>query len=263
LPGIGDLINSFQSEVESASDSFLQTGLAKDAQKTAEKEAFEAMLHHLRTTSSAASVVKVETFNRSKKRLLNELAGRPQIEAADLAGLFQHLATLTSDLMDLELRQVEHFDEILNEFENKFMELKQASLDAQQGFFRIIEEHENNYTRDLMQLVSELLEKAAKDDLPADLPDEAAALLSDRDTALNAVTSSHDVHVGKLYKREDEAKTNEEHNCKSTVRFYRDAEHERSRSRIVELKDFEKRVTIELNDLISVDLDDDLDGEPE
>merc|ERR1719230_1553284 len=93
----------------------------------------------------------------------------------------------------------------MNEFENKYREINAACLEAEQSYFRAVEECENSYLRDLMTLVNELLEKAAKEELPEDLPEEASNLLIDRDTCLTAITGSHDIHVGKLYKREEEA----------------------------------------------------------
>ena len=154
-------------------------------------------------------------------------------------------------------------DEKITNYENKFSEIKISCLEGQQSYFRIVEEHENNYTRDLMQLVNELLEKASKEELPGDIPDEASSLLIDRDTCMNAITGSHDIHVGRLYKFEDEVKNNEEMLCKRTIRNYREDEHTRSRNRIVELKAFEDACLNELMDMVSREVDDDVDGDPE
>ena len=263
LPGISDIVNSFQSEVESASDLFLQTGLVKDQQKSREIQLFETAVHNLRVQYASESVNMIETFGRSKKRSLRELASQSHVEQDDLDHLRVSLTNLSSALMDLEMRQVEQFEDLMGKFENKFSEIKISCLEGQQSYFRIVEEHENNYTRDLMQLVNELLEKASKEELPGDIPDEASSLLIDRDTCMNAITGSHDIHVGRLYKFEDEVKNNEEMLCKRTIRNYREDEHTRSRNRIVELKAFEDACLNELMDMVSREVDDDVDGDPE
>ena len=263
LPGISDIINSFQSEVESASDLFLQNGLVKDQQKTHEVKLFETAVHNLRVKYASESVSMIEAFGRSKKRRLKELALSHHIDQSDLDHLRFSLASLCSALMDLEMRQVEQFEDLMSEFENKFSEIKSSCLEGQQSYFRVVEEHENNYTRDLMQLVNELLEKAAKEELPGDIPEEASSLLVDRDTCMNAITGSHDIHVGRLYKFEDEVKNNEEMLCRQTIRNYRDEEHSRSRNRIVELKALEDACASELMDMVTREVDDDVDGDPE
>lgn len=263
LPGISDIINSFQSEVESASDLFLQTGLARDQQKKHEENQFDLALHRLRVKYAQESVCMMEDFGRKKKRALKALTDQPHIEWIDLDPLRATLNDLISSLMDLEMRQVEQCEEIIGEYETKYFEIKQACLDGQQSYFRLIEEHENNYTRDLMQLVNELLEKAVKEELPEDLPDEASSLLIDRDACMNAITGSHDIHVGRLYRREDEAKHNEELLFKRALRKYRDEEHTRSRNRIIELKSFEEACLSDLKELITRENDDEADGDPD
>jgi hypothetical protein len=171
LPGFGDPLQSFQSEVESASDSYLTTGLVKFAAKEKALQLFDAALLTLRTACAAESVSVIEAFQRTKKRALKVLlASRPSVDEEDLEPLKAALADLADALMDLEVRQVERFEDLLSEcvsffpragaevvdqaraprllqnrFERQFSELKQACLDAQQGFFRIVEEHEANY----------------------------------------------------------------------------------------------------------------------
>ena len=113
-----------------------------------------------------------------------------------------------------------------------------------------------------MALVNELLEKAAKEELPEDLPEEASNLLIDRDTCLTAITGSHDIHVGKLYKREEETKFNEIQHCTETIRNYRDEEHTRNRNRIIEIQEFLESNRKQLSDLVTREVIDEYDDVP-
>jgi len=257
LPGVIDIINSFQSEVESASDLLLQTGLTRDEQKRHNESEFECALYRLREKFAKESVILVENFERLKKLTLKALLDSHRIESNDLEILQASLANLISSLVDLEMRQVEQCEDIIAEYEARFLEVKLACLEGQQSYFRLIEEHENNFTRDLMHLVNELLDKAVKEELPEDLSDEAHSLLVDRDACTNAITGSHDVHVGRLYRREDEAKHTEEILFKLAITRHRDDEHDRSRSRIIELKTYEDTCCNELKALVSQDIDED------
>jgi len=86
LPGISDVLNSFQSEVESASDSFLQAGLQKDASKKEKIAAFEKNLDDLREKFTTDSITELEAFAKFKKHTLRDvlLAARGGGEGDDL-----------------------------------------------------------------------------------------------------------------------------------------------------------------------------------
>ena len=288
LPGVTDVYNSFQSEVESASDTFLQAGLAKDKQKNEDVTSFDQRLTELREKYTQDSITEIEAFAKFKKHQLRDIAKRqasdmfpdtvpdtkeesPVVSTAQLSGplepsdvepISKKLEELYETLMDFEMYQQEKFEQYMNDFEVKYAELKDAALEGQQGYFRVLEDHESTYTKEVMQLVTDLVEKASKDELSGfDVDDDAAALLDDRDACLNAVTGSHDVHVGKLFKVEDEAKNNEELHCKDLIKRYRDDEHKRNRDRIYEIMTYKDSVQQELNDLLNRDLDaDGLDG---
>ena len=251
FPGVSSIMNSFQSEVESASDVFQREGLARYQLKKREERQFEFALRQLRAKYANESIDLVTKFGRIKKKTLKSLALKQNIESYDLDPLRVALRKLISLLKDLEMRQVEQCEELIGEFETKYFEVKQSCLEGQQAYFRRLEDHETNFIRMLSLLVGELLDKAAKDELPGDLPSEISSLLTDRDSCMNAITGSHDIHVGKLYRREDEAKHNEGLLFKGTLRYYRDEEHLRSRCRISELNDFEGACLNEFSRLTS------------
>jgi hypothetical protein len=142
LAGINDIVANFQSEVESASDQFLtvrvprgragapqgvnrppsspsQVGLEKDKSKGRETSRFSVALKELRQQYAGDSVKMIEEFNRQKKRVFRQLQiqNRDHVEHGDLEELRAEVAKLGNALMDLEMRQVEQFEDIMNEFE--------------------------------------------------------------------------------------------------------------------------------------------------
>jgi hypothetical protein len=50
------------------------------------------------------------------------------------------------ELMNIELRQVEKFEALVDEFENRLNELKTEALEGQQLFFRSIEDLEEKFS---------------------------------------------------------------------------------------------------------------------
>jgi len=167
------------------------------------------------------------------------------------------LDELYEKLMDLEIQQRQQFEEFLSEFENVFGELRNQCLDVQGNYFRAVEEAEENYFASLTLLANELLEKAGKDELPEDMSDEAASLLVDRDSLINCVASSHDIHVSKLFSSEELTGSKERTKFMVMVSTYTDDAQRRNRSRVMELYNFvqdsKKEIFTRMNDSVVED----------
>jgi hypothetical protein len=58
----------------------------------------------------------------------------------------QHCLQVCDELMNIELRQVEKFEALVDEFENRLNELKTEALEGQQLFFRSIEDLEEKFS---------------------------------------------------------------------------------------------------------------------
>lgn len=284
--------NSFHGEVDAASDAFLQNGQAQNEQKKAEKAAFEEKVYSIRLNYAEKSREKIEEFERQKKRALRAFAADPE-EKTVFDSLRSTLDKLYFELMGFEMKQVSEFEQAMDAYENSCLAFKTTALESQQGYFRQIEEHENTFHKDLMQLVNDILDKAAKqqqrsaadhqtagedddeegsssphhqstseielggggdiiddDDTTASGGAALSLLLADRDSYINAVTSSHDIHVSTLFKIEDLAKNKEEKRCKTVIKTQRDEEQTRNRERVMEITAFKQGVLNELDDLL-------------
>jgi hypothetical protein len=65
-----------------------------------------------------------------------------------------------------------------------------------------------------------MLDKAAKNELPEDVPDDLSNLIIDRDTCMASVVGSHDIHIGKLLAREDETRAAETRGMATVIDGY-------------------------------------------
>ncbi len=61
------------------------------------------------------------------------------------------------ELMTLELAQVEKFDTIVDDFDNRLNEMKNVALEMQQTFFRAIEAMEEKFFTDIGALIVDLV----------------------------------------------------------------------------------------------------------
>jgi hypothetical protein len=200
LPGIQDKKARFSSEVDELCQQFLELGLGKDKAKTAERDAFTSAIAQMRQYYLDESVKLTSNWVVKLKRTTRELQLQERIFKMDIVKPEKELDALHSALMDLELRQVEHFETVHSEFDTKYRELNANVLESHMSFFRKMEDCEKEYNKEVITLANELLDQAAKEELPEDLSEEAQNLLLDRDTCLSAITGSHDVHVNKIFK---------------------------------------------------------------
>lgn len=159
--------------------------------------------------------------------------------------------------MSIELRLVEKFDHLVDDFEERLSELKAAALDAQQLFFRAVEEQEDKFSTQLRAVAVDLVERLAREELVDDyLDDEGMGLVVDKDSCMAVISASHDMHIGRILKREDEARGTETRRFAELISGHRNAERARNRNRILEIHEFCKSSKASLNSLLSMDEED-------
>jgi hypothetical protein len=121
-----------------------------------------------------------------------------------------------------------------------------------------VEEAEETYLHAVAALANEYLEKSGKDELNHELfSEEATALLVDRDILLNMISSSHDIHVGKLFKADEDCKNREMSKFHGIVNAYQQDATARNRSRIMEMHSFVQENKREIALIMEEDVVDD------
>ena len=70
---------------------------------------------------------------------------------------------------------------MVDEYDNRLVELKNQSVEGQQSFFRAIEAMEDEFSKNLGALVADLMDKLGGDRRGL-LDDEAMSLLMDKET---------------------------------------------------------------------------------
>ncbi|CAM9261125.1 unnamed protein product [Ascophyllum nodosum] len=267
LPGVEDMLEHYRMHVQGVAESYRRVGLVNASKKEIQVKLFDAAVRDLRRDYVRRSLQMIEVFAKTKKKTFNELYAEEGIDPADLTPLNTQLDGLESALMDLEIYQVEQHEQLMGEFETNYTELKDHCFEMQHTFFRAVEEHEEGFFSSIMQLAQaryttqtlDMLEKVAKNELAEDTPDELSNLLIDRDTCMNTVTSSHDLHIGKLLGKEDETRASEVRAMTEIVESRREEERTRNRNRVLELRDFFEGNRCQIAELISNKLLDDYD----
>lgn len=164
-------------------------------------------------------------------------------------------------MMNIEVRQVEKFEALVDEFENRLNEMKNETLEAQQLFFRAIEELEEKFSTGLRAVAMDLIDRFARDELDQEYfdDDEAMSLVVDKDSCMSVLTSSHDNHVGKIQKKEDEARSLEMRRFQDCMSKYLNQESTRNRDRVLQVHEFSRQSKASLHALLATDEDDGFD----
>ncbi|GMH65742.1 hypothetical protein TrRE_jg4963 [Triparma retinervis] len=237
LPQINDIVEDLQNSINTQSEELKDKGLALQKQKEEEIEKFEKALEGVRAKGASVSIKKIEDFARQKKRVFRDI----EVNDASLTTaepLLDNLKGLYDQLMDMEMQQVQQFQELLDQFENAYGILKSQCAEQTTNYFKTIQEAEEKYHEDVTKLANELLSKAGEGELPEGLTEDAKNLLVDRDALMASISSSHDIHVSKAYAAESIMEEKEKHNAETIVKKYTDDAATRNRSRIMELFKF-------------------------
>uniref|UniRef100_A0A452TF20 Dynein regulatory complex subunit 3 n=1 Tax=Ursus maritimus TaxID=29073 RepID=A0A452TF20_URSMA len=108
---------------------------------------------------------------------------------------------------------------------------------------------ENHHHEKLLEISINTLEKILKGELDEDLPDDLRALFVDKDTIVNAVGASHDIHLLKIDNREDELVTRTNSWCAHLVDTIHKNEMMRNRGRVKEISQYIDHMQNELDSL--------------
>ena len=159
----------------------------------------------------------IDAFNKSNRELVLLLTKETPAAAYTLTEVTSMVEALTSELdelgdvlMTLELRQVEKCDAQIDEFDNRLNDMKNSTLELQTTVFRAVEKMEDDLFQDTAALITDLMGRLAREELAEDyLDDEAMTLLMDRESCMGVLGLSHDMHIGRLLKMEDQARNQE------------------------------------------------------
>lgn len=268
LPGTKDCIEVFRSQFKSFSDEFIKTAMETYGKKKKEIGEFTRVIKQIRTKDDSESTQLIETFEKSKKTALASLMfsynnhdvgspGQRSDHQDTVKKLLDELDNVGDELMSIELRLVEKFEFLMDEFENRMNEIKNACLEMQQGFFRAVEEQEDKFSVNLRSGAMDLVERLLKEELAEDyLDDEAMKLVGDKDVCNTALSGSHDLHLGKILKREDEARALENRRFQELISNLNSTEKARNRDRILQIHDFCGETKRKLKELLSMEEED-------
>ncbi|OBS57779.1 hypothetical protein A6R68_11094, partial [Neotoma lepida] len=212
-------------------------GLKQQEKRTLELDTFNECIQEAIKENQDQGKLKVSKFE--ERHLLNLNAIR---EESDLPSIEKRLLDCSEDitelfnmLMTLEMQLVEQLEETINLFERNITDL--------------CRDLENHHHEKILEIAINTLEKILKGEMDEDLPDDVRALFVDKDTIVNAVGASHDIHLLKIDNREDELVTGINSWCAQLLDKIHKDEITRNRKRVKEINQYIDHMQNELDNL--------------
>jgi hypothetical protein len=145
--------------------------------------------------------------------------------------------------MGIELRLVDKFDALVDDFYYRLQDLKDATLEMQRKFFPAVVDLEKDFNLQIRkQMIEEIDSFQRGDQVTIDryLSTEAGNLIVDKELCMNLIQSLHEKHTSLIATREDQANELEKKRFQEIVGLAKSTERQRNRNRVLEIHEFGK-----------------------
>ncbi|XP_036924725.1 dynein regulatory complex subunit 3 isoform X2 [Sturnira hondurensis] len=256
LHGAGELLEAYKDKFVIICLNIFEYGLKQQEKRKVELDTFNECVQEAIQENQEQGKRRIAEFE--EKHLLSLSAIRDESELSNLetkiAECSKDISELFNTLMTLEMQLVEQLEETINMFERNIIDLVGLFIENVQSLMAQCRDLENHHHEKLLEIAISALEKTVKGELDEDLPDEVRALFVDKDTVVNAVGSSHDIHLLKIDNREDELVTRVNSWCTHLVDKIHKDEIMRNRRRVKEISQYIDHMQNELDNLECSDI---------
>lgn len=251
LPGVSELLEAYKDKFVIICLNIFEYGLKQQEKRKTELDTFNECIREAIQENQEQGKRRIAEFE--EKLLLNLSTIREESEVPSIEKKItecgEDVAELFNVLMTLEMQLVEQLEETINMFERNIIDLVGLFVENVQSLMAQCRDLENHHHEKLLEISINTLEKIVKGELDEDLPDDVRALFVDKDTIVNAVGASHDIHLLKIDNREDELVTRVNSWCTHLVDKIHTDEIMRNRKRVKEINQYIDHTQGELDNL--------------
>ncbi|XP_068835136.1 dynein regulatory complex subunit 3 [Capricornis sumatraensis] len=256
LPGVGELLEAYKDKFVIICLNIFEYGLKQQEKRKAELDTFMECVQEAIQENQEQGKLKIAKFE--EKHLLSLNAIREESELSNIEAKIvqcsEDITELFTVLMTLEMQLMEQLEETINMFERNIIDLVGLFVENVQSLMAQCRDLENHHHEKLLEIAINILEKIVKGEMDEDLPDDVRSLFVDKDTIVNAVGASHDIHLLKIDNREDELVTRVNSWCTHLLDKIHKDEIMRNRKRVKEINQYVDHVQSELDSLECGDL---------
>ncbi|NXV31420.1 DRC3 protein, partial [Rissa tridactyla] len=243
-------------EFVSACENLFNYGLKEHEKREAEVSDFYESLHGALTANQQEGRKLILDFENRNKRRLYEIRNASSYDIAEskraeykedilqLSDALMTLEMLTADQLEVRVKHIPVRPHIQNTGGSIFsFSLTIFSTITQ------CRDLENRHHEELLEISITTLEKSVKNELDEDLPADVQMLLVDKNTIVNAVNTSHGIHLLKIDKRESDILSNTYRWQTSVTEKAVQNEINRNRERVGEIIQYIDNLQEELDNL--------------
>ncbi|XP_074867079.1 dynein regulatory complex subunit 3 isoform X1 [Carettochelys insculpta] len=255
LPGMADLLETYKSKFVLICENLFAYGLKQHEKRQAEVSTFYECLQEAVKDSQQQGTKIILDFEKNSQGVLDLIQNISNIEIAEskLVKYNEDIIQLSETLMTLEMQTVDQLEEIIKDFERNIADLVSTFIENVQGMMAQCRELENHHHEKLLEIAINTLEKIVKSEFDEEMPDDVRLLFTDKDTIVNAVNASHDIHLLKIDNREDDIITKANSWSSLVIDEVHKNEISRNRNRVQEINQYIDHLQEELDNLESLE----------
>ncbi|XP_078273988.1 dynein regulatory complex subunit 3 isoform X2 [Rhinoraja longicauda] len=237
LPGVSEFVEQYKIEFTEVCQKLFKYGLEGYDTRNKEVESFLECLREANEDNQQNGVKIIKEFEEKNKESLNEM--QHITESLIMESKTRHLRAkinkLWSRLMSLEMQLVDQLEEASREFEGNISEMVSTYVENVQALIAQCRDLENRNHENMLEIAMSSYDKMGKTEGDEEMPEELRALFIDKDTVVNTVNASHDLHLLKIDNQEDKMVTKGNGWVRDTLEKLHTDEIGRNRKRVLEI----------------------------
>jgi hypothetical protein len=263
MPGAEELLTEFHDKFLETCQSIFEFGQAEHEIRKKEVDEFWKCLNEAKDNNTEEATKIIAEFTEVKKKIIDELQNSAEeaVQEGKLNEYSDEVNKLWEKLMSLEVQIVDQLEEIIRDFERNMSDLVSGFVEQVQARFANLRYLESSQFERLQELCIIMLEKVIKnevgDEFPEDLRDVIkiifknynlhlfiflilfylfVKLFIDKDTLVNVLQTSHDMHLLKIDTREDSVISKIKNWMSNMIEhIHEEQEYTRNRKRVMEI----------------------------
>eukprot|EP00062_Callorhinchus_milii_P019899 gi/632974955/ref/XP_007903960.1/ PREDICTED: leucine-rich repeat-containing protein 48 [Callorhinchus milii] len=240
LPGLAEFVETYKAEFTEICIKIFHYGLRGYETREKEVKQFLECLQEAIEDNQNIGVEIIKDFEEKSKEFISE---QQHIVEASLLEIHVDnfriaLKKLWNTLMNLEMQLVDQLEETIKDFERNISEMVSTYIENVQALIAQCRDLENHYHENVLEIAVSTYEKMVKNEVEEEMPDELRTLFVDKDTIVNAVNASHDMHLLKIDNREDELVTRSNGWTTAMMDKLHMEEINRNRKRVLEINHY-------------------------
>ncbi|XP_014770374.1 dynein regulatory complex subunit 3 [Octopus bimaculoides] len=237
MPGIAEEMVYFKAKILALSNQIFNFGTVEHIKIKDEVDTFWQCVEDAKAENKDLSTKAFNEFIEYKDKTFEDLTFVTEMSEYEskMAEFRKKLEELHDKQLTYEMQLVDQLEDVIKEFEHNLRDLVSAFTEGFQGLLANCRDLESQHHEKMMEVALINVETVHKNEVE-DVSEDLRNLFMDKDTLVNAVTTSHEAHLLKIDHEEDKMSQRIKMWVKNLLKRIHDEEEvQRNRDRIIEI----------------------------